>query len=263
MYIAVSRCLRSETQGDIVNFIRYKSKSSTRWLNRQVNDPHTKQSKSDHYRSRAAYKLIEIDQKYSVFNRKTENILDLGFAPGAWTQVAVERMKKLGVKSSILGVDLILSTAPKGSHFIQGNILSKKTHDDIRDFFTRKQSEIVKESEGSEIEIIDQKRKMLTVDLVLSDMMSNTSGIKDNDHYASMDLCDGAIILACEVLKEGGSLVMKFYTGKEDQVLQERMRLLFEKVYRFKPQACRNESREMYIIGVGKKRDICVEEVFH
>ncbi|ODV79689.1 23S ribosomal RNA methyltransferase [Suhomyces tanzawaensis NRRL Y-17324] len=221
--------------------LRQKSNSSGRWLERQSNDAHTKQAKTEYYRSRAAYKLIEIDKKYKLFSKRTTNIVDLGFAPGAWTQVAIERMKKLGHKSRILGVDLISCSAPQGSHFIQGDILSRKTHQDIQQFFSEEEAQ--------------------PVDLVLSDMMANTSGIKDNDHFASMDLCDGAMILSCHLLKEGGSLVMKFYTGKEDQVLLKKMQKMFKKVYRMKPDACRDELREMYIIGV-RKNQLTVQELF-
>ncbi|KAK6454649.1 mitochondrial rRNA methyltransferase [Scheffersomyces xylosifermentans] len=268
MYIAarIKSCETVSVVG-LLTSVRHKSKSSTRWINRQVNDPHTKQSKSQNYRSRAAYKLIEIDDKYRLFSRKTRNILDLGFAPGAWTQVAIERMKKLGVKSTILGVDLIECTPPQGSHFIQGNILSKQTHSDIRDFFskTAKEEEEEADEEDASNTVTNKKsheESKFSVDLVLSDMMANTSGIKDNDHYASMDLCDGAIILSCELLKPGGSLVMKFFTGKEDQVLLEKMKTLFEKVYRFKPQACRNESREMYVLGMKRRAHIQVNDIF-
>lgn len=225
---------------------RNKSNSSNRWLERQTKDPHTKQAKSQHYRSRAAYKLIELDEKFRLFSKKSVNIVDLGFAPGAWTQVAIERMKKINVKSKILGVDLISCSPPQGSHFIQGDILSRKTHKEIRAFY------------GDEIET-----EQYPVDLVLSDMMANTSGIKDNDHFASMELCDGAMILSSQLLKKGGSLVMKFYTGKEEQLLLERMQSLFEKVYRTKPEACRDELREMYIVGIKKKTDdVNLSELF-
>lgn len=216
-----------------IQWSRMKSNSSGRWLQRQQSDQHVKQSKSDQYRSRAAYKLIELDQKYKLFGKKTVNIVDLGFAPGAWTQVAIERNKKLKVnEANILGIDLINCSPPEGSHFIQGNILSKQTHQDIRDHFGETE---------------------FPVDLVMSDMMSNTSGIKDNDHYSSMDLCDGAIILSYNLLKQNGNLVMKFFTGKEDNILMSKLQKMFKYVYRMKPSACRNESREMYIIGIKRK----------
>lgn len=213
---------------------RMKSNSSGRWLQRQLDDFLVKQSKTDHYRSRAAYKLIELDKKFRLFNKNTKNIVDLGFAPGAWTQVAIERCKKLHVHpANILGIDLINCSPPEGSHFIQGDILSKQTHQDIRHHFG-----------GASLH---------PVDLVMSDMMSNTSGIKDNDHYSSMDLCDAAIILSYNLLTENGNLVMKFFTGKEDELLMVKLQKMFKNVYRMKPSACRNESREMYVIAMKRK----------
>lgn len=214
--------------------IRWKSKSLARWLDRQSSDVHTLQAKAEHYRSRAAYKLIEINDKFRVL-RGSRRIVDLGFAPGAWTQVALEKCGRNN--TNILGVDLIPCVPPEGALFIQGDIFSKKTHEQIVSHF------------GGE------------VDLVLSDMMANTSGIKDNDHYASMDLCDGVLLLSLNVLKKGGSAVMKFYTGKEDHILHLRLSHMFSKVYKMKPQACRNELREMYFIGVNKK-NVAVEDVF-
>ncbi|ODV66113.1 23S ribosomal RNA methyltransferase [Hyphopichia burtonii NRRL Y-1933] len=231
-----------------VSPIRHKSSSSTRWLSRQKTDIYTKQSKNEHFRSRAAYKLIEINDKFRLLNKHCKYVVDLGFAPGAWTQVAVaELIKKRKQKTKILGVDLINCTPPEGSHFIQGDILSKKTHGEIIDFFNETDSHNEK-----------------PVDLVLSDMMANTSGIKDNDHYASMDLCDGVLILTCLVLKKNGNLAMKFYTGKEDGILKLRLQKIFKKVYVMKPEACRQELRELYFVCLKKKTDdITIEEVFN
>lgn len=194
-----------------------------------MDDHHTKQSKEQGFRSRAAYKLIEIDKKFKVFSKNSINIVDLGFAPGAWTQVVLKRSESLQNEMRILGVDLIDSSPPRGAEFIRGDILSKKTHLAIRDHFS-----------GG-------------VDVVLSDMMTNTSGIKDVDHYASMDLCSGVIILACELLNKNGNLVMKFFSGGEDQILQKRLQKMFHKVHRFKPDACRAELRELYFVCLRRK----------
>lgn len=222
-------------------WLRFKSNSSGRWLQRQVNDVHSKQAKHENYRLRAAYKLHELDDKFRLFTGNTHGVVDLGFAPGAWTQVALERLKKKRATSaSVLGVDLITCQPPQGAHFITGDILSRTTHQQIMDFFGDKR-----------------------VDVVMSDMMANTLGIKDNDHYASMDLCHGAMLLLLAVLAPGGSMVMKYYTGKEEQDLVVKMQAMFAKVYRFKPQACRNESRESYIIGQKRKQGVGVEDVFN
>lgn len=222
-----------------------KSSSSTRWLNRQTTDAHTKLAKSDLYRSRAAYKLVEMSQRYRILNKGSRAILDLGFAPGAWTQVALQETRRIGVQCRILGVDLIACSPPEGSHFLQGDIFSKKTHREILLFFGQ-------EKEGA-----------MAVDLVLSDMMANTSGIRDNDHYASMDLCDAVLVLACSTLKKNGNLVMKFFTGKEDRILQNRLENMFLRVHRVKPEACRDELREMYFVALRKKEEhVAVGEVF-
>lgn len=232
-----------------IESLRYKSgTSSKRWVTRQKDDYHSKQSKSEGYRSRAAYKLIEIDNKFRIFGKGTRNIVDLGFAPGAWTQVALARSKGKRVIPKMLGVDLLDCSPPEGATFLQGDIFSKKTHSQIDEFFKKSGEDSI---EGKPL------------DLVLSDMMVNTSGIKDNDHFASMDLCDGVLILACRLLKKDGNLVMKFYTGKEDQLMQKKLEKVFHRVQKMKPEACRAELREMYFIGLKKRLDeITIEEVF-
>lgn len=232
-----------------VSCYRFKtgSSSSTRWLDRQKKDICSKGSKVHNYRSRAAFKLIEIEKKYRIFEKKTRNILDLGAAPGAWSQVAAERMNKLGVEANILGVDLLPSPPPKGTHFLQGNILSKRTHKEINEFFSR---------------ATNTTNVGLHIDLVVSDMMANTSGISANDHLASMELCDGALLLAMNLLKEGGTMVIKFFSGGEEHILQRRLLLTFHKVFRMKPNASRNELKEMYFICKRKKPSISVSEVF-
>lgn len=223
---AVVRTNRAICSNQFVCSVRPKiSVSSGRWLRRQKDDPHTREAKKQHYRSRAAYKLIELDQKFLLLKRDCLRIVDLGFAPGAWTQVAMQKMQQLDRTPTILGVDIIPSTPPEGTHFLHGDIFSRKTHLEIRRFF----------DDGD-------------VDLVLSDMMANTSGIKDNDHLASMELCEGALILAANCLKKKGTLVMKFYTGREDKQLEEKCRAMFKKVNRAKPSACRPELREMYLV---------------
>lgn len=210
-----------------------------------MDDAHTKKSKVEGYRSRAAYKLLELDSKFKLFSRSSRNIVDLGFAPGAWTQVALGKTKQRGIRTKILGVDLIECSPPEGANFIQGDIFSKKTHEQIVGFF----------NDG------DEGRPL---DLVLSDMMVNTSGIKDNDHFASMDLCDGVLILACQLLKKDGNLVMKFYTGKEEGLLQSKLEKVFHKVHKAKPEACRAELREMYFVALKKRsNDTKLEEIFN
>ncbi|CAH2355474.1 rRNA methyltransferase 2, mitochondrial [[Candida] railenensis] len=236
--------------------IRHSSTSSKKWLNRQMNDKFTKDAKASNYRSRAAFKLIELDKKFSLFSKTTKNIIDLGFAPGAWSQVALERSRSIGiVNPNILGIDLIKCNPPEGVHFVQGDVFTRETQDKIREHFSNQVTSGVtsKEPESeSEPESVN-KNRLLPVNLILSDMMANTSGVKNSDHFASMDLCTEALKLAIQLLQPKGNLVMKFYTGKEESLLKEELDRIFSKVYRFKPQACRKESKEMYFIGMKKK----------
>ncbi|GEQ66497.1 hypothetical protein JCM33374_g160 [Metschnikowia sp. JCM 33374] len=213
--------------------LRKKASASSRmWIDRQSADPFTKQSIADGYRSRAAYKLLEIDRKFKIFKKSTKNIVDLGFAPGAWTQVALARSANFKTTPKILGVDLIDCSPPLGSHFLEGDIFSRKTHQEIDEFFAE---------EG--------------LDVVLSDMMCNSSGNGELDHFASMDICEGVVILASRLLQKNGSLVMKYFTGSQDGLLCGKLETHFSRVDRIKPKACRERSREMYMVCTGKKSE--------
>lgn len=259
---------------NLSQFIRFKSSgtSSRRWVLRQKVDPHSRKSKSDGYRSRAAYKLLEMDSKFKLFNKSTKTILDLGFAPGAWTQVALEKSRG---KPAVLGVDLISCSPPNGSHFLQGDIFSKETHGKIRGFFGGNKCGVedinikgdvslaISSAPGCDIDDISCKNTSRApndipgqTDLIMSDMMTNTSGLKDTDHLASMDLCDGVLLLALDLLRKDGTLVMKFYMGEGEQELHRRLDKVFRRVYRFKPQASRAESREMYFVALKKRASV-------
>ncbi|AWU74043.1 uncharacterized protein C5L36_0A06370 [Pichia kudriavzevii] len=273
------------------------SSSSNRWTNRQANDFYTRKAKHENLKSRAAFKLLQIDEKFGIFSKcKSKrkmplNVLDLGAAPGAWNQVALERCP---AKSKILGVDLLPYQPPSGASALQGNILSKATHERIKDFFTlsalEKNDQLFNDVEilsknGNKLEDIeyssivakevemgqlmdDAKLKrdandikfQYPVDVILSDMMANTSGLAFRDHMMSMDLCDAALVTAVDLLKKDGSLVIKFFTGKEDNLLEKRLHRVFKNVERFKPRACRMESKECYFVCLGK-RDYFVDKV--
>lgn len=226
---------------------RHKTKSSKLWLERHSTDQYSKLAKSLQYRSRAAYKLLEIDDRFRLFNKKTQNVVDLGFAPGAWTQVAIERMKAQKQNAKILGVDLIDCVPPQGSSFLQGDILSRKTQSQIRQFFLPDSADV----------------DLRPVNLIISDMMANACGIKNADHIASMDLCDGALVLTAALLEEGGSLVMKYFTGLEEDMLVSKMERYFTKVHRFKPKSSRPELKEMYIVGMHRvKGKLMLSDIF-
>lgn len=281
------------------------SSSSNRWLNRQNNDYYTRRAKEENLKSRAAFKLLQIDEKFHLFAKnRTLNVLDLGAAPGAWNQVALERCAK---GSKILGVDLLPYQPPTGASALQGNILSKETHRLIKDFFLlsqlEKQDKVFEEveiisssgkhtkiSEASILEKEVETNVLLSdsrqsdvesdmklkypVDVVLSDMyvpfpqtegyasaltnlpnyrMANTTGLAIKDHAMSMDLCDAALITAIDLLKKDGSFVIKFFTGEDDKMLESRLNQVFKSVKRFKPKACRLESKECYFVCMKKK----------
>lgn len=253
-------------------------------------------------RSRAAFKLMQIDDKVHLFRKNArQNVLDLGYAPGAWSQVAFDRTGPDGV---ILGVDILPCAPPRGVSSIQANILSRKTHELIRLFFSRQfqlyyedrlhkdngyfQHMLEQRLETTKDELnsgTEQETKIqeTPIDVIISDMyepwpqisgfwnnltnsaydrMANTSGVAIKDHYASMDLCDAALVAAIDLLKPGGSFVCKLYTGKEDRILENRLKQVFNEVQRFKPTASRDESKELYFVGLKKKRNIDKLKVF-
>lgn len=287
------------------NLLKSSSSSSNRWLNRQNNDYYTRKAKEENLKSRAAFKLLQIDEKFHIFGKnRVSNVLDLGAAPGAWNQVAIERCAK---GSKILGVDLLPYQPPIGASAIQGNILNKETHRMIKDYFMlsslEKKDKVFEEleiisasgrhtkisessilekeveasallNESKERDIDSDMKLKYPVDVVLSDMyvpflqtagfssaltnfprfrMANTTGLTIKDHAMSMDLCDAALITAVDLLKKDGSLVMKFFTGEDDKLLEERLNKVFRTVRRFKPKACRLESKESYFICLKKK----------
>ncbi|KAH3680339.1 hypothetical protein WICMUC_000406 [Wickerhamomyces mucosus] len=292
-------------------FYSKKSSSSTQWLNRASKDPYTKAARFQDYKSRAAFKLKELNKNHNLF-KPGYTVVDLGFAPGAWSQVAVELTKPHG---RVLGVDIIPANPPKGASSIQANILSKKTHTIIRNFFIEtdynKQNDDddlgkpksyiateLQEPVELELEENDQKsnnnthknlpvelseKQQFPVDIVISDMyapvlpperywnnttnsafhrMANTSGLVIRDNVASINLCDAALILAIDLLKPNGAFVCKFFTGEEDKGLEKRLRKVFKKVIRDKPNACRDESKECYFVCFQKKKTVDKIDVF-
>lgn len=270
--------------------VRCSSSAKNRWLDRQRNDFYTKEAKNQDLRSRAAFKLIELDDRFKFFlKNKSQRVLDLGFAPGAWSQVAFDRTKPDGM---VLGVDILPCKPPRGVSSIQANILSRKTHELIRLFFSKhfqinrhdelhedhgyfqhmleedlknlKQTDEYREIFSSDVELTNSSTSVekFPIDVVVSDMMANTTGVAIKDHYMSMDLCDAALVVAIDLLRPGGSFACKVYTGKEDRLLEKRMKMVFSKVCRFKPDSSRNESKELYFVGLGKRDKIDKLKVF-
>jgi 23S rRNA (uridine2552-2'-O)-methyltransferase len=197
---------------------------STRWLERQLNDPYVKRAKAEGYRSRAAYKLIELDERFH-FLRSAERVLDLGIAPGGWSQVLRKRLPR----AIVVGIDL-LPTDP-----IEGVVILQM------DFMDEAAPERLREALGG------------PADLVLSDMAANTVGHPQTDHLRTMGLVEAALEFAAEVLKPGGAFVAKVLAGGADSALVAELKRLFATVKHAKPPASRKGSSEWYVVAQGFK----------
>ncbi|HEY0414586.1 MAG TPA: RlmE family RNA methyltransferase [Allosphingosinicella sp.] len=198
--------------------------SSTKWLERQLNDPYVKRAKAEGYRSRAAYKLIELDERFG-FLKGTERVVDLGVAPGGWTQVVRRRVPK----AAVVGIDL-LPTEP-----IEGAVLLQM------DFLDEAAPQRLREALGG------------PADLVLSDMAANTVGHPQTDHLRTMALVEAGLEFAVEVLKPGGAFVAKVLAGGADNNLVGELKRRFATVKHAKPPASRKGSSEWYVVAQGFK----------
>ena len=197
---------------------------STKWLERQLNDPYVKRAKAEGFRSRAAYKLSELDDRFGLL-KGVERVVDLGVAPGGWTQVVRQRLPK----AHVVGIDL-LPTEP-----IDGAILLEM------DFMDEAAPERLREALGGQ------------ADLVLSDMAANTVGHPQTDHLRTMGLVEAGLEFAAEILKPGGAYVAKVLAGGADNNLVAQLKRLFTTVKHAKPPASRKGSSEWYVIAQGFK----------
>ncbi len=207
-----------------VKTARGRTASSTRWLSRQLNDPYVRQAKAEGYRSRAAYKLIELDEKFGLL-KGVHRVIDLGVAPGGWSQV----VRKLRPQAAVVGIDL-LRTEP-----IEGVTLLEM------DFLADAAPAALAETLGG------------PVDLILSDMAANTVGHKQTDHLRTMGLVEAAAWFAVENLAEGGGFVAKVLAGGTDAELLALLKKHFRTVKHAKPPASRKGSSEWYVIAQGFK----------
>lgn len=195
-----------------------RKNSSTKWLKRQLNDPFVKQAKKDGYRSRAAYKIIDIDEKFKILKQGL-NIVDLGAAPGGWTQVAV----KAGCK--VTAIDLTEIEPIAGATIIQGDFLSDEVYEQIKQNY----------------------------DIVMSDMAPPTTGHQRTNHLQIMNLVEHAYEFAKEYLNEGGVFVSKIFQGGGDKEFIMDLRKHFATAKFFKPSSSRKDSTEMFIVATGYK----------
>ncbi|MGY6548773.1 MAG: RlmE family RNA methyltransferase [Roseinatronobacter sp.] len=217
-----------------VKTARGRKLSSTRWLERQLNDPYVAAARRDGYRGRAAYKLLELDDKYR-FLVPGARVVDLGCAPGGWLQVAVARVNALGEKpgkriGTVLGVDLQDVEPLPGA----------TAH--VLDFL----------ADGAEAQV----KAWLggPADVVMSDMAAAASGHKQTDHLRIMALCEAAAYFAFDVLEEGGTFVAKVLAGGAEGELQQLLKQSFKKVANVKPPASRSDSSEKYVVAQGFRR---------
>jgi 23S rRNA (uridine2552-2'-O)-methyltransferase len=198
---------------------------STRWLERQLNDPYVKRARAEGYRSRAAYKLLELDEKYGLL-RGVKTVVDLGIAPGGWSQV----VRRRSPAARVAGIDLLPTDPIDGVAILQ------------MDFMDEAAPERLREAIGT-----DQ------VDLVMSDMAANTVGHPQTDHVRTMTLVEAGMLFATEVLKPGGAYVAKVLAGGADNNLVAELKRHFTTVKHAKPPASRKDSSEWYVIAQGFK----------
>ncbi|HEY9039083.1 MAG TPA: RlmE family RNA methyltransferase [Roseovarius sp.] len=214
-----------------VKSARGRTASSTRWLQRQLNDPYVQRAQNEGYRGRAAFKIMEVDDKFR-FLVPGARVLDLGCAPGGWIQVAVPRINALGEKSgkavgTILGIDLQEVEPIPGATIHQ------------LDFMDEGAEEQIKEWLGG------------PADVVMSDMAASSSGHKQTDHLRIISLCEAAAYLAFDVLEEGGTFVSKVLAGGAEGELQKLLKQRFAKVANVKPPSSRADSSEKFVVATG------------
>ena len=197
---------------------------STRWLERQLNDPYVKRARAEGYRSRAAYKLIELDERFG-FLKGAKRVVDLGVAPGGWTQV----VRRQAPQAVVVGIDLLPTDPIDGATLIQ------------LDFMADEAPERLKAALGG------------PADLVLSDMAANTVGHPRTDHLRTMGLVEAALDFAVETLRPGGAFVAKVLAGGADSALVAELKRRFAAVKHAKPPASRKGSSEWYVVAQGFK----------
>jgi 23S rRNA (uridine2552-2'-O)-methyltransferase len=217
--VGVSRVLRTR--------IKKKSglkESSRRWLERHMNDPYVQRSKAEGFRSRAAYKLIEIDDKHHLL-KPGMKVIDLGAAPGGWCQVAAQRTRSTPEDPNVVGIDYLEMDAVPGAVILQ------------MDFLEPEAPAKLAEALGGE------------PDIVLSDMAAPTTGHRRTDHLRTMHLCEVAADFAVSVLKPGGHFLAKTFQGGTEAGLLDMLKKNFRSVHHVKPPASRDESVELYLLA--------------
>jgi len=199
-----------------------RTKSGSAWMHEHVTDPYVKKAQQDGYRSRAAYKLLEIDQRDHLL-RPGMTVVDLGAAPGSWCQVAVQKMKKQG---RVLAIDLLPVAPMPGVESLEGDF-----------------------TEPAALAWLEERLKFGQVDLVLSDMAPNISGVMLSDQARHYELCELALDFAVNWLKPDGAFLVKVFQGVGFEDFRAQMRQAFEQVMIRKPDSSRDRSTEVYLLG--------------
>jgi 23S rRNA (uridine2552-2'-O)-methyltransferase len=212
-----------------------KTVAQVRWLERQLNDPYVKRAKSEGYRGRAAFKIIELDDKYR-FLVPGARVVDLGCAPGGWCQVAVKRTNALGEKKGksigrVIGVDLQEVEPIAGADIHQLDFLEENADEKVKEWL-----------DGP-------------ADVVMSDMAAASSGHKQTDHLRIIALCEAAAYFSFDVLEEGGTFVAKVLAGGAEGNLQKILKQRFSKVSHLKPPASRADSSEKFVVATGYRAE--------
>ncbi|MET3613976.1 23S rRNA (uridine2552-2'-O)-methyltransferase [Rhizobium aquaticum] len=202
--------------------------SSRRWLERHINDPYVQRAKLEGYRARAAFKLLEIDDKHQIL-KGARRIIDLGSAPGSWSQIAAKVTNSTDSDIRVAAIDFLEMDALPGVHFLQ------------MDFLQDEAPRLLMEALGG------------APDLVMSDMAAPTTGHKRTDHLRTMQLCEVAAHFAIEVLAEGGHFLAKTFQGGTENELLTLLKQNFRQVVHVKPGASRAESVEMFLLAKGFK----------
>ncbi|HEX6119888.1 MAG TPA: RlmE family RNA methyltransferase [Dongiaceae bacterium] len=204
-----------------------RTQSSTRWLARQLNDPYVAEAKKQGYRSRAAFKLLQLDDKHR-FLKPGARVVDLGAAPGGWCQVAVDRV---GARGKVIGIDLLSMDAIPGADLIQMDFMSEAAPDELK-----------RRLDGH------------LADVVLSDMAASSTGHAQTDHLKIMALAEAAYDFAKDVLAKGGAFICKVLQGGATGELLKLLKRDFAEVKHVKPPASRSDSAEIYVVAIGFRR---------
>jgi len=218
----------ARTKTERVKSARGRKLSSTLWLQRQLNDPYVQAARRDGYRSRAAYKLLQIDERFELL-KPGQRVVDLGAAPGGWTQVIVDQLEPDEDDTDIVAIDILEMEPMGGVKVLVGDIEDETAVVELR------------EAIGG------------PVDVVLSDMATATTGHTSTDHLRTMTLAEAAFVFACEVLAPHGAFATKVFQGADEPALFKALQQRFEKVRRFKPKASRADSVEMFLVATGYK----------